>query len=93
MSKRPAAPLADQAETSTTTVRQIMGHPNFKVGVEDVRAGRPVRFDQYSDGWEYERGRQWAMLAPVSMPLRVRGKLNLQAVWILSLAFSRREIV
>jgi hypothetical protein len=30
--------------------------------------------------WEYERGRQWATLAPRDIPLRIAGKLNPRAV-------------
>jgi hypothetical protein len=86
MSKKPATPSIEQAETQPVTVRQIMNDPAFKAGVDDVRAGRPARFDQY-DCWEYERGRQFAMLVPTTMPLRIRGKLNLDALVILSAAF------
>jgi hypothetical protein len=53
--------------------------PSFKAGVDDVRTGRSARFDFYR-GFEYERGRQWAKLAPPTMPLRLGRRLNPHAV-------------
>ncbi len=61
----------------------------FKAGAEDVRAGRPARFDEF-DCDDYERGRQWAVLAPMTMPLRLKGgKLNADAVRLFDDAFDR----
>jgi hypothetical protein len=68
-----------QADTSETSPEHIMRTPSFKAGVDDVRTGRSARFDFYR-GFEYERGRQWAKLAPPTMPLRLGRRLNPHAV-------------
>jgi hypothetical protein len=58
------------------------------VGVDDYRAGRPMRNleEEGADTnaqWNYERGRQWAAIAPRNMPIWIRGKLNRVAVrWL-----------
>jgi hypothetical protein len=62
--------------------------------VNDVRNGRPFNYDYSSgDRWGYERGRQWACLAPTRMPLKIRGKLNLKALTLCCLAFDRKYII
>ena len=73
--------VAEQADTQECTIESIMRSKNFAAGVRDVRAGDPPRFDELDD-WSYERGRLWAMLAPMSMPLRVGCKLNPKAVML-----------
>jgi hypothetical protein len=71
---------ADQIDTVECTTESIMRTADFAAGVSDVRAGRPPRFDEFYDAWSYERGRLWATLAPMSMPLRIGHKLNPKAV-------------
>jgi hypothetical protein len=86
--------VAEQADTIGVTPRQIMRSAAFAAGAADVRAGKPIRFDSFGeDDWAYERGRQWAFLAPMSMPLRIGRKLNPEAVALFSRALVRREIV
>jgi hypothetical protein len=80
-----------QAATRSSSVSAIMRDADFAAGVDDVRAGRYARFDEFNS-WEYERGRQFAMLVPISMPLRVKGKLNPKALTLLENAFARKEI-
>lgn len=80
------ASITPQSETHGASLQQIMGAKEFAAGVSDARAGKPAAFDAH-DNFEYERGRQWAMLAPMSMPLRIRGRLNFEALMILSAAF------
>jgi hypothetical protein len=88
VSKEPTTPLADQSETHGASLQQIMGAKEFAAGVDDVRSGRPARFDTFADGdWSYERGRLFAMIAPTTMPLRIKGRLNFEALMILSRAF------
>ena len=43
--------------------------------------------------WHYERGRQWASLAPRSMLVRVNGALNPKAVALFKAAIKRGYIV
>jgi hypothetical protein len=61
---------------------------DFRRGVEEVRAGAPPDFDA-SDNWAYERGRQWALIAPRSMPLYVGNRLNPKAVALFDAAYDR----
>ncbi len=62
-----------------------MSQSAFALGVRDARAGLPYHAG-YDNGWDvdsqwdYERGRQWARLAPRDMPLRCNGKLNPEAI-------------
>jgi hypothetical protein len=60
-----------QVATSSCSAASIVYSPHFAIGVADVRAGAPPRFDEMQDSfWAYERGRQWAVLAPVAMDPR-----------------------
>ena len=87
---------------------EIMQTADFARGVADKRANRPPAFEAYNfyqgdsdraaeakiNGlWNYERGRQWACLAPPSMPLNVDGKLNPKALSLCESAFDRRYVV
>jgi hypothetical protein len=88
----------NQIEIEHVGASYFMESREFVRGVEDVRAGRPARFDNYSwdqgdmpatdRQWAYEKGRQFAIIAPKTMPLRINGKLNLDA---LRLLYSRRS--
>ena len=86
------------------TTATIMQTADFARGVSDKRNGRPPAYDTYNfyngeadkvaeakiNGlWNYERGRQWACLAPRTMPLRIDGKLNPKAVALCKIAFDR----
>jgi hypothetical protein len=72
--------VTEQVPTCTTSALTVMRRAAFRRGVEDVRAGRP--FDDWFGGddinkcWDYERGRQWALLAPPTMPLRIDARIN-----------------
>jgi hypothetical protein len=75
----------DQVPTRTVPIREIMLDPAFVIGFADVRAGRSYHpnYDRWADTnarWSYERGRQFATLAPKGMPLKRGGKLNPKAV-------------
>jgi hypothetical protein len=86
--------VAKQADTIGSTPRQILRSAAFAAGAADVRAGKPTRFDSFGDDdWNYERGRQWAFIAPMSMPLRSGGKLNHEALRLLTRALLRGEIL
>jgi hypothetical protein len=78
----------EQIETCPASVYRIMSSSAFAQGVSDIRNGRPARFDEFDDDdlWAYERGRQWASIAPKSMPVRIGRKLNLEAVKLFGLA-------
>src|SRR5262245_38988117 len=73
------APGREQIPVVTTSLEAIMSRPAFAVGVDDYRAGQPMRdlgaemgtdlpIDEYREmvnaQWDYERGRHWAAIAP-----------------------------
>jgi hypothetical protein len=84
-----------QAPTVPASTPQIMRHPDFAVGFDDIRNGRPFDPDRAhtNDSWAYERGRLFGAIAPLNMPLRIRGKLNPQAVRLCEAAFARRLVI
>jgi hypothetical protein len=75
----------DQIPTRPVTLEEIMGRPQFALGVADARAARRYHrdYDLWSTNgqWSYERGRMWATLAPRNVPLKkVNGRINPDAV-------------
>jgi hypothetical protein len=48
-------------------------HPHFAIGLDDIRAGRPFADHIEDPTWSYERGRQFGVIAPRSMPLFIDG--------------------
>jgi hypothetical protein len=70
----------DQIPTRSITIREIMSSAEFAFGVADCRAGRQYRtaYDRWDGGeqWHYERGRQWARIAPRSVALKRDGKVT-----------------
>jgi hypothetical protein len=95
----PTRDRRQQVATVAVDAASIMRRAAFLRGFNDVRAGRPACFDAYNfnqgnedrkdlvnASWDYERGRQFATIAPVSMPLRRRGKLNRAALFLYLMA-------
>jgi hypothetical protein len=82
----------EQAATRDASAWEVMGTNDFRKGFEDRRAGRPPRFDQY-DSWNYERGRLFASIAPLNMPLKINRKLNPKAVRLFEAAHERRYLI
>jgi hypothetical protein len=88
-----AAAAGRQVPVKLVSVASVMRHPNFRRGFEDARNGRPPCFDEFADkGWAYERGRLFAHVAPVSIPLFVDGRLNSFAIRLFKLADDRALI-
>ena len=82
--------------TDDLSPEEVMRTREFRLGFEDVRAGRPARFDMCNDtnrAWNYERGRQFATIAPLSMKLRINGELNSRAVRLFVAADCRGDIL
>ncbi len=61
-----------------------------------MRARKPIDYDAYADDanaqWNYERGRQWAAIAPRSLPLRIDGRLNPVAIRLYDMAVEKGYI-
>jgi hypothetical protein len=83
----------EQAQTRDVTLESIMTHANFRLGVEDARTGRHPRFDESSGCWSYERGRQFACIAPVDMPVFIGRSLNPKALALFAAAHHRGLII
>ena len=81
----------DQALTRSVSLRSIVGSKEFARGFDDVRKGVP--FDPNDDSWERERGRAFAYIAPLSMPLRIGRKLNPKALKLAEMAFDRKLLI
>jgi hypothetical protein len=80
-----------QVPTKGTTAARIMASPEFARGLDDARKGVP--FDWRNGDWNYERGRLFAHIAPLGMPLRIDGHLNPKAVALCEAAFDRELII
>jgi hypothetical protein len=66
--KQRCDPDREQVTTKSCSAESIVRSRYFTIGVADLRAGTPPRFDEMKDDyWAYERGRLWAVLAPVTM--------------------------
>lgn len=76
-----------QTDTRSITLTAILRSVAFRAGVADARSGVPARFDEFDD-WIYEWGRQWAYIAPMSLPPTDR-----RAFRYLRLAFDRGDLV
>jgi hypothetical protein len=70
----------EQIPTKIASPEEIMRTKAFRHGVNDVRRGKPPRFDTFDDDWEYERGRQFAVLAPHCLEIVLGERLNPKAV-------------
>lgn len=85
-----------QVSVYRTPVVLIMSTRAFRRGLEDARAG--VAFDWRIGGddnsaWSYERGRQFAHIAPLDMKLWLGGKLNPKAIALCNAAIDRGQII
>ena len=83
--------MPKQVPTKQVTTAMIMASPEFARGLDDARKGVP--FDWRNGKWNYERGRLFAHIAPLGMPLRIDGHLNPKAVALCEAAFDREFII
>jgi hypothetical protein len=95
--------LVKQVPTRRVTIAWIMSSPEFKRGLDDARKG--IAFDWRVSGsgcdgadgadgaWNYERGRLFAFIAPLDMPLRTGGRINPGAVALYNAARGRNLIL
>jgi len=72
-----------QVPTVPTTIRQIMSHQLFEIGVRDAGTRRPFNknYDCWDgdEQWSYDRGRQWFAAVPPSIPLKRDGRIIAEA--------------
>jgi hypothetical protein len=70
--------MAKQVRTVPVAIATIMRSAGFLQGVEDRRLGRAPKYDLHAEDrlWAYERGRLFASIAPIDLPILVKGKLN-----------------
>jgi hypothetical protein len=89
--------VREQADAEPITVAAIMRSKEFREGVADVRGGRPARYGDLvnlvDDTWNYGRGRMFALLAPMRMPVMLGGKVNPEALAILARALADGTIL
>ena len=65
--------VAKQADTELVSTAAIMRDPSFLRGVEEYRARKRPNFE--CTDWGYERGRQWAAIAPRNLGAVIRRPL------------------
>jgi hypothetical protein len=80
-----------QAHTRRVTFRSIVASSEFARGLDEVRKGLPFNAD--NDNWNYERGRCFGFIAPLSMPLRIGRALNPEALKLAEAAFKRKLLI
>lgn len=64
MSRKKVIRKSGNATVSNVTWKSIMRSKAFRIGFEEVLAGKPFQYDAFSDkdAWYYERGRQFAAM-------------------------------
>jgi hypothetical protein len=67
-----------QADTCRVSTRTIVASKAFARGLAEVRKNLP--FNPNDNSWDYERGRCFGFIAPLSMPLRIGRALNPRAL-------------
>jgi hypothetical protein len=88
-----------QVRTVGASLRSIMNSKEFARGFDDARKGIPFDWtaglerDTFNGQWNYERGRLFAHIAPLSMSLRIGGKLNPKAIALCNAAFARKLVI
>ena len=64
MARKKVIRKSGNATVSNVTWKSIMRSKSFRIGFEEVLAGKPFQYDAFSDkeAWHYERGRQFAAM-------------------------------
>lgn len=86
---------AQQVPEVLVSILDVMSSREFAEGVADVRAGRRPRFDEVWDGcaWDYERGRQFGVIAPRSLPIfEKKGRRGCRSITARALALYREWV-
>jgi hypothetical protein len=83
--------IRKQAPTVRVSLRSIVASREFARGLDEVRKGLP--FNPDNNSWDYERGRCFGFIAPLSMQLRTGTRLNPKALKLAEAAFSRKLLI
>lgn len=64
MARKKVIRKSGNATVSNVTWKSIMRSKAFRIGFEEVLAGKPFQYDAFSEKeeWHYERGRQFAAM-------------------------------
>jgi len=64
MARKKVIRKSGNATVSNVTWKSIMRSKAFRIGFEEVLAGKPFQYDIFSgkEAWHYERGRQFAAM-------------------------------
>lgn len=82
-----------QVKTANTTCKAVIRSKAFVTGFNEVRIGKPFNYDAFRDAndqWNYERGRQFAMIFPGK--IKHGATVSQAAAWSLGLALSTNVI-
>jgi hypothetical protein len=79
--------IRKQARTHRVSIHTIVASKEFARGFDEARKGLP--FNPDNDEWDYERGRHFAFIAPINMPLRIGSKLNPKALKLAEAAYEK----
>lgn len=78
----------------TTTTTAVIRSRAFVQGFNEVKAGKPLNYDAFldsNDQWNYERGRQFALL--FNGALKKGAKVTMSAALMLGVELHRKSII
>ena len=83
-----------QVQTKNTTCTAVIRSKAFVLGFTEVRNGKALNYDAFRDAndqWNYERGRQFALLFPGK--IKFGAKVSQAAAWSLGLELHNKSII
>jgi hypothetical protein len=83
-----------QIQTKSTTTTAVIRSRAFVKGFNEVKAGKPLNYDAFldsNDQWNYERGRQFALL--FNGALKKGAKVTHTAALMLGIELHRKSII
>ena len=83
-----------QVQTKNTTTTAVIRSAAFVRGFNEVRKGKPLDYDAFrdvNDQWNYERGRQFALL--FNGALKNGAKVTHSAALMLGVELHRKSII
>ena len=86
--------MTRQIQTKSTTTTAVIRSRAFVQGFNEVKAGKPLNYDAFldsNDQWNYERGRQFALL--FNGALKKGAKVTMSAAVMLGVELHRKSII